>query len=104
MSETYDVIEISARPGKEIAARLVVLSALCRRAFLERHDPYDDFDEDSADDSLDDDIDIEDAESERFDLVAWLTEERMIAAATDAEVTVLRAPIGKLGELGAERA
>lgn len=104
MSDTYDVIEISARPAKEIAARLVVLSALCRRAFLERHDPYDDFDEDSADDSLDDDIDIEDAESERFDLVAWLTEERMIAAATDAEVLVLRAPIGNLGELGAERA
>ena len=103
MSDTYEMLDITLRSTKEVAARVLVLAALCRRAFLERHDPFDDLEEE-IDDRLADELELEDAESERFDLVAWLADERLLEAATAGELALLHAPIGALRGVDADRA
>ena len=75
-----DELDIQLRPPAEVAARALVLAAVCRRAFLESR-PAD------ADD---------DPEAERFDLAAWLREEGLNAQTTPEERRLLDAEIGRL--------
>lgn len=75
-----DELEIELRPPAEAAARVIVLAAVCRRAFLESR-PAD------ADG---------DPEAEQFDLAAWLREEGLDAQVTSQERHLLDVPIGRL--------
>lgn len=75
-----DEIEIELRPPRDVADRLLVLSAICRRAFLENERG-----------------DLgEDPEAERFDLVAWLRDEGLDRLATPAERALLDTRVGTL--------
>jgi hypothetical protein len=76
-----DEIEIELRPAREVAARAVVLAAVCRRAFLEERP-------ESGDE--------ESPEAERFDLSAWLATEGLDGWATTWERGVLAARVGAL--------
>ncbi len=86
-------LDIEVRPAADIADRLVALAAVARRAFLESGLPADDEwdeDEDDPDDRPDD------AETERYDLAAWLRDEGVDAALTAGERSILATPIGAL--------
>ena len=74
-------VEINLRPAREVAERLLVLGAVCRRTFLETRP------EDVADD---------DPEAERFDLAAWLRAEGLEEVATTSERRLLTTRIGRL--------
>jgi len=82
-------LDIRLRAPRVVGERMVVLAALCRRGFLERSPQEVAGDEDEDDD-------LEDAETERFDLVAWLREEGLDRAATPAERSALHTRIGRL--------
>ena len=73
-------VEIDLRPAREVAERLLVLGAVCRRAFLEAEP------EDVADD----------LDAERFDLAAWLRSEGLEDAATPSERRFLATRVGRL--------
>ena len=76
-----DEIEIDLRSPRETAERLIVLGALCRRAFLEMRPEG--VEEDGAD-------------GERFDLASWLREEGLEATATPRERRLLATRAGHL--------
>lgn len=76
-----DEIDINLRPAGDVAARLLALVTLARRGFLER---------------ASDDIAEEPPEAERFDLLAWLQEERLAGFLTPPELNLLNMPIGAL--------
>jgi len=71
-------VSIELRSAPEVAARLLVLAALCRRAFIEASP------EAGADT----------AAAERFDLANWLDTEGLLAEATPAERRLLTARHG----------
>lgn len=75
-----DELDIALRSAAEAAARLLLLSAVLQRAYLEqaRHSPEDD------------------APGERFDLAAWAGAEGLLAQATSLETALLHAPFGFL--------
>ena len=96
-----EFIDIEPRPAAEVARRAIILSAICRRAFLEldegdrRASPIDDSPGDPDDpDDVDDDAAADVGEG--FDLLAWLLAEGMDADLTSEEVGLLRAPVGSL--------
>lgn len=94
-------LDIDVRPAAMVADRLVALAAVARRAFLESGLPDDeewDEDEDDPDDRPDD------AETERYDLAAWLRDEGIEAALTDDERAIVETPIGGLDADAAARA
>lgn len=74
-------IEVDLRSAGEAAERLVVLGAVCRRAFLEDR-PGDVSDEEPA--------------AERFDLLGWLRSEGLETAVVPSERRVLEAGVGRL--------
>lgn len=76
-----DALDILLRSPREAAERALVLSAVCRRAFLEERAR---------------EIEDDDREAERFDLVAWLRTEGLDGAATDDERRLLHARVGRL--------
>lgn len=73
-----DEIEINLRPARQVAARVVVLSTVAQRAFLETaaNDP--------------------DAAAERFDIVAWLKTEGLADAVSASERRLLETPLSAL--------
>ena len=74
-------VEINLRSPREVAARLIVLGAVCRRAFLEAQplaEPG------------------EDPEAERFDLAAWLRTEDLDGVVTPGEARLLHTRVGRL--------
>ncbi len=75
-------IEINLQPVPIAAARLIVVGAVCRRAFLEL---------DPATATASDD-----PEGDRFDLTAWLTEEGLDPYVSAEERHVLNRRIGRL--------
>lgn len=75
------VVEIELRTAPDVAARLVVLGAVCRRAFLEARP------DEVADDG---------PEAERYDLAAWLRGEGLASIVSPAERALLDAPLGRL--------
>lgn len=81
-----DSIDINLRPVDEVAARMIVLAAVIRRAVLEL--PLDE-DEDEEPDSLD---------GQRFDLMTALGSGAVATATTPREVAFVTAPIGAPGE------
>lgn len=89
-------IEIRLRAPRQVAARLLVLAAVCRRAFLEREPGALGRGEDDADEDDEADPNPEDAETERFDLTAWLRQARLDRAATPAERDLLHTRVGHL--------
>ena len=101
-----EFIDIEPRPAAEVARRGIILSAVCRRAFLE----LDDGDGrastsgESPDDAEneDEDGDVASDVGEGFDLLAWLLAEGMDADLTPDEVALLRAPVGSLDRDEAE--
>ncbi len=76
-----DEIEIDLRSTRETAERLIVLGAVCRRAFLEMRPEG---------------VEGDGADGERFDLASWLREEGVEAAATPRERRLLATPVGRL--------
>lgn len=80
-----DSLEITLRPAAEVAARLIALATVVRRAALEL-DPSGD------------------AEGERFDLAAWLREERITPLLTDEERRLVETRVGGLDRDVAEDA
>lgn len=75
-----DAVEINLRPPAEVAARLLVLVALARRAFLELRPDL------IADDS---------PEAERFDLQSWLAEEKLLDFLSPDELALIEVPVGQ---------
>lgn len=84
-----DAIEIALRPPREVAERALVLSTVCRRAFLEAGDVA---------------LAGDDPEGERFDLATWLLGEGLDGVATSPERRVLHARIGRLAPADAAAA
>jgi hypothetical protein len=80
-----DSVDITLRPSAEVAVRLVALTAVVRRSMLEL-DPSGD------------------AEGDRFDLAAWLREERLTALLTDEEQRMIETRLGGLPREQAEDA
>ena len=80
-----DSLEITLRPAAEVAARLIALATVVRRAALEL-DPSGD------------------AEGERFDLAAWLREEHVTPLMTDEERRLVETRVGGLDRDVAEDA
>lgn len=76
-----DALDIALRSPREVAERALILSAICRRAFLEERP---------------DGVEDDDPEAELFDLVAWLRAEGLDAVATDDERRLLHARVGRL--------
>jgi Domain of unknown function (DUF4272) len=81
-----DSIEINLRPVAEVAARMIVLAAVIRRAVLEL--PLDEEDDEDESDSPD---------GQRFDLMTALTNGPLAAATTPREIAFVTAPIGAPG-------
>lgn len=90
-------IEIRLRAPRLVGERVLVLASVCRREFLERSPDAVDDDDEAGDE-------LEDAETERFDLAAWLREEALDGAATTAERSLLHARIGRLAPDAVARA
>lgn len=94
-------LEIEVRPAPIVADRLVALAAVARRAFLESglsdEEAWDE-DEDDPDDRPDD------AETERYDLAAWLRDEGIEPALTDDERAIVETAVGGLDADAAARA
>lgn len=84
-----DFLEIAVRAPLEVAERALVLGAICRRAFLEERAG---------------EVDEDDPEAERFDLVAWLRAEGVDAAATEEERRLLHTRVGRLATEAAAEA
>ncbi len=80
-----DSLEITLRPAAEVAARLVALATVVRRAALEL-DPSGD------------------AEGERFDMAAWLREEHVTPLLTADERRLIETRVGGLAQDIAEDA
>lgn len=78
-----DELEIMLRPTAEVAARLVALATVVRRCALEL-DP------------------TGDAEGDRFDLAAWLREERVTPLLTADELRLVETRVGGLAREVAE--
>lgn len=76
-----DEIDIHLRPAADVGGRLLALVALARRGFLER--PLEKITDDTP-------------EAERFDLISWLSEERLTDYLAPAERAMLERPIGAL--------
>lgn len=76
-----EFLEIVLRSPHEAAERALILSAVCRRAFLEERP---------------EEVAGDDVEGERFDLVAWLRAEGLDSGATDGERRLLDARVGGL--------
>ncbi len=74
-------VEINVRAPAEVAARVIVVAAVCHRAYLERAE---------ADNGADD------PEAERFDLVAWLRIEGLDPIASPIERRLLQTRLGRL--------
>lgn len=83
-------IEITLQPVPLAASRLVILGAVCRRAFLE-------LDPETA-------AATDDPEGERFDLASWLTEEGLDPFVTVQERHFLNRRLGRLAPEEAEAA
>ena len=77
-----DEIDINLRLPAEVAGRVALLGAVCRRAYLELLPP--------------DAPDTDDPEAERFDLAAWVRTEGLDALATPTERHLLQTRIGRL--------
>ena len=79
-ADDSDDLEIDLRPPAEVVGRLLILSVVLRRAYLEtgRLAPEDD------------------PTGERFDLAAWAGAEGLLDHATPAEREFVRAPLGTL--------
>ncbi|MBA3415547.1 MAG: DUF4272 domain-containing protein [Chloroflexia bacterium] len=90
-------LDIRLRAPRVVGERLVVLAAVCRRGFLERSPETLGGSDEAADE-------LEDAETERFDLAAWLRQEGLDGAATGSERSVLHARIGRLAPDAVARA
>ena len=75
-------LEIELRSPRDVADRLIVLGAVCRRAVLELG---------SAEE-------IEEPETERFDLLAWLRAEGLAGAISAEERRVLETRVGDARE------
>ena len=72
-------IEINPRPASEVATRLLLLVATANRAALEAGpDP----------------AHLQEREADRFDLIHWLTAERLLDGASSIERVILIAPLG----------
>ena len=82
-------LDINLRAPRLVGERLIVLATLCRRGYLERSP-------DTLAAAGEAGDDLEDAETERFDLAAWLREEGLDGAATPTERSLLHARIGRL--------
>ncbi len=82
-------VEIELRTPVELADRLVILASVCRRAFLEMQTT---------------DAPEDDAEGERFDLLAWLRTENLDAAVSPVERQLLTTRVGRLAADEAEAA
>lgn len=95
-----DELEIELRPAAAVADRLVALAAVARRAFFESGLPDVEWDEDE-----DDPEDLpDDAETERYDLAAWLRDEGVDRALTADERAIIETPVGGLDPDAAARA
>ena len=81
--EMDDTLEIVLRPPAEVAARLIALATIVRRCALEL-DP------------------TGDAEGDRFDLAAWLREERVTPLLTAGELRIVETRVGGLARDVAE--
>jgi len=86
---TNDELEISVRPPRAVVGRLIVLTALCHRAYLELAPA-------SQREAMD-------SEGERFDLITWLNETGALAVATPNEREFLLAPLGLPNRATADR-
>jgi len=75
-------LEIELRSPRDVADRLIVLGAICRRAGLEEGSP----------------AEIEEPGAERFDLVAWLRAEGLDGAVSGEERRLLETRLGRLRE------
>jgi hypothetical protein len=73
-----DELEITLRPPVLVAARAIVVAAVCRRAHLELS------------------TDVDDPEGERFDLAAWLVEEGLDPVMVPGEQRLIKARIGRV--------
>jgi hypothetical protein len=89
-------LDIAVRSPAALADRLVMLAAVCRRAFLEHGL---DAPEDDSDDDTDDRPD--DPETQRYDLAAWLRDEGIAESAANYELDFIDAPVGAVGEADA---
>ena len=76
-----DELDINLRPPTAVAARAVIVAAICRRAYLELAPT------DQASD---------DPEGDRFDLAAWISEQGLEPALTHSERRLLKARLGKV--------
>ncbi len=74
-------VDINLRAPAEVGARLIMIAAVCHRAYLERAEA---------------DTGADDPEAERFDLVAWLRTEGLDPIATPVERHVLQTRLGRL--------
>jgi hypothetical protein len=74
-----DELDINLRLAPEVGARILILAALCQRAYLETADPADD------------------PAGELFDLRGWLVQEELLSHATPEERWLLEAPLGQAG-------
>ena len=83
--EDDDSIDVNLRSRAEIGHRLVVLGAVLARVGLESNTPVGG-----------DPADIADAEGERFDLLAWLTDVGASAGLSRNEAALLETPVGSL--------
>jgi hypothetical protein len=96
MDPEEDELDIQLRAPRVVGERILVLATVCRRGFLERSP-----DELAGDDEVDE---LEDAETERFDLAAWLHEEGLDGAATVEERSLLHTRVGRLAPDAVARA
>lgn len=76
-----DELEITLRPPSAVAARAIVVAAVCRRAHLELAPT-----EQGSDDP----------EGDRFDLAAWLSEQGLDPALTRNEARLVKTRLGKV--------
>ena len=82
MTADDEAIEIVLRAPREVGARLIALAAICRRGSLE---------EAAVQRALG-----EEAEAERFDWLAWLSEQELTSQLTEEERRLLETPVGRL--------
>src|SRR6476646_7200233 len=84
MTEADDEIDINLRPLESIGRRLIIVSTLCRRLFLESADMREDLDED--------------VESERFDLLEWLKAQSLAGDLTQEEADLMSEFVGAIDQ------
>ncbi|MGI8474938.1 MAG: DUF4272 domain-containing protein [Thermomicrobiales bacterium] len=86
-----DSLEIEIRPIGSVAARLVVLAAVCRRVYLEEVGGQDEEDDDDDGES-----DSTSPEMDRLDLIAWLADVGFAPEMSHSERSLLAAPVGAM--------